>query len=105
MSIFFSAAHNPGGSAIARALSAGVPLNAANDNSSAVLAGDALVQAALRHFAVHGLGAARHARIEAEAAHARGDASACQDWLAVCGLLDRRMGREAERVIGLVKQG
>lgn len=52
---------------------------------------EAMLQAALRHFANHGLAAARRARLHAEAAAAAGDTQSYQWWLAICRTLDRRM--------------
>jgi len=65
---------------------------AANDNSS--VGGDAekaILHAALRQFAQHGIGAAAHARTQAEAAFFAGDRRTYQWWLGVCRTLDRRM--------------
>lgn len=55
---------------------------------------DALLRAALRHFAEHGLSAASHARRRAEAAFFAGDRAAYRWWLGVCRTLDRRLARE-----------
>lgn len=65
----------------------------ANDNN-AVHTDDALLRAALRHFAEHGLSAASHARRRAEAAFFAGDRDAYRWWLGVCRTLDRRLARE-----------
>lgn len=51
----------------------------------------ALLRAALRHFAEHGLGAADRAREAAELAHDAGDAGTFQHWAGICAALDRRM--------------
>ena len=64
-----------------------------NDNV-AVHSDDALLGAALRHFAEHGMGAAGHARRRAEAAFFAGDRNAYRWWLGVCRTLDRRLARE-----------
>lgn len=66
---------------------------AANDNS-ATPSQDALLNAALRHFAEHGMAAASHARRRAEAAYFAGDRNAYRWWLGVCRTLDRRLARE-----------
>jgi hypothetical protein len=65
----------------------------ANDNA-AVHSDDALLHAALRHFAEHGMGAAGLARRKAEAAYFTGDRNAYQWWLGICRTLDRRLARE-----------
>jgi len=77
---------------------------AANDNEENGLPrgfdiNDKLVRAALRHFAEHGLGAARQARAEAEAAFFQGDRQAYQWWLGITRTLDRRLAREAAQII------
>lgn len=65
----------------------------ANDNLAAET-DDAMLRAALRHFADHGLAAAGHARRRAEAAFFAGDRNAYRWWLGICRTLDRRMARE-----------
>lgn len=65
----------------------------ANDNG-AERPSDAMLHAALRHFAEHGLAAAQHARRQAEAAFFAGDRQTYQWWLEICRALDRRMARE-----------
>ncbi len=62
---------------------------AANDNGAGPA--DAMLHAALRHFAEHGLAAAQRARRQAEAAFFAGDRQGYQWWLEVCRTLDRRM--------------
>ena len=101
MAIFFSAARTSGGSAIARAITAGVPLRAANDNAQAGTEADVLLHSTLRHFAEHGMGAARTARDRAQAAWRDGDADACRTWLEICRALDRRMGVATAMRLGL----
>jgi hypothetical protein len=64
-----------------------------NDNNAAH-SDDALLRAALRHFAEHGLAAAGHARRRAEAAWFAGDRDAYRWWLGICRMLDRRLARE-----------
>lgn len=103
MTIRFAAAMNGTMPAIAGVLCTGAPLDAANDNAArgrptlcavsntATVAMDAGIAEALMHFARHGLSAADRARIEAEAAHARGDVPARTRWLGICSHLDRRM--------------
>ena len=72
--------------------------NPANDNGAGV-APDAMVIEALRHFAEHGLAAARHARSKARAAHAARDDAGYAYWLKVCRQLDRRMAATLERTL------
>jgi len=54
-------------------------------------AGDAMMHAALRQFAQHGIGAAEHARRQAERAFFKGDRETYQWWLGICRTLDRRL--------------
>jgi len=65
----------------------------ANDNGGS-LASDAMLHAALRHFAAHGMAAAQRARRQAEAAFFAGDRQAYRWWLDICRALDRRMASE-----------
>ncbi len=67
----------------------------ANDNGAAHTS-DALLHAALRHFAEHGLSAARRARKQAEAAFFAGDRQTYRWWLEICRALDRRMAGELD---------
>ncbi len=62
----------------------------ANDDASSA-ASDAVLRAALRHFAQTGLGAADVARQNAEKAFFCGDRETYDHWLAICRLLDARM--------------
>jgi hypothetical protein len=64
-----------------------------NDND-APPSTEALLHAALRHFAEHGMAASSHARRRAEAAFFAGDRKAYRWWLGICRTLDRRMARE-----------
>lgn len=68
---------------------------AANDNAGAAQR-DPVLREALMHFARHGLGAANHARDEAERAFFSDDREAYRHWLAVCRTLDRRMAAAVE---------
>lgn len=65
----------------------------ANDNG-AERPSDAMLHAALRHFAEHGLAAALLARKQAEAAFFTGDRQSYRWWLEICRALDRRMANE-----------
>lgn len=56
--------------------------------------GEALLRAALRLFAEHGLGAARHAQSRAEAAFFAGERESYRWWLAVTRTLDRKLALE-----------
>ena len=69
----------------------------ANDNGPAAQLAEATLQAALRHFAQHGLAAARHARQEAESARAQGDERSFAWWRDICRALDRRLAREIDQ--------
>ncbi|MCK0128043.1 hypothetical protein [Erythrobacter sp. F6033] len=68
---------------------------AANDNSNSV-PNDQVLRAALRHFAEHGLGAARSARAHAEQAFFAGDRHAYDWWMSITRTLDRRLAATAE---------
>lgn len=65
----------------------------ANDNCGES-EGDAMLHAALRHFAEHGLAAAQRARRQAEAAFFAGDRQGYLWWLEICRALDRRLASE-----------
>ena len=66
---------------------------AVNDNG-ADPQGEALLRAALRLFADHGLGAGHRAQIEAEAAFFSGNRERYRWWLAVTRTLDRKLAVE-----------
>lgn len=96
MTVHFAAARSPLLSPVARILARRRPGSAANDNGE-TWAGDQMLHAALRHFAAHGMAAARTARKEAETAFFAGDSEGYQWWLGVCRTLDRRMAEEMAR--------
>ena len=101
MPIHFAAARSTAHSPIARALARKAHARAANDNRGGSVHGsaeqqDVLLKAALRHFAEHGLGAAREARKQAEQAFFAGDRQSYEWWLGVCGALDRRLAKPLE---------
>ena len=103
MSIRFASANHPvrriGWRAGRRGPLAPALARAANDNGdpSAIAARvDPLLSEALRHFAVHGLGAADAALDLAEDAANRGDRQAKAHWLAVTALFDRRLAARAK---------
>ncbi|WP_407874554.1 hypothetical protein [Qipengyuania nanhaisediminis] len=101
MTLHFVAAAVPGARAcspIAKAMAARASERAANDNcegTARVPANDQMLRAALRHFAEHGLGAAREARAQAESAFFAGDRQAYDWWLGITRALDRRLAAEA----------
>jgi hypothetical protein len=74
-------------------------VDAVNDNEGGH-SNDALLSAALRHFAEHGMAAASHARRRAEAAFFAGDRNAYRWWLGVCRTLDRRLARDLGSALG-----
>lgn len=101
MTLRFASARTSTHSPIARALTRRAVGRAANDNGSE--ADDRLLHAALRHFAEHGLGAARQARKQAEGAFFTGDREAYEWWLGVCRTLDRQLAAQFERATGTVQ--
>jgi hypothetical protein len=71
---------------------------AANDNVTTTRnqpPSDVILRAALRHFAEHGLGAARAARAKAQEAFFAGDRASYDWWLEITRTLDRRLALEA----------
>lgn len=94
MTLRFAAARSTAVSPLARALSRRALGSAANDNGTD--ANDHLLHAALRHFAEHGLGAARDAHLRAERAFFAGDRESYRWWLGVCRTLDRRLAARLE---------
>ncbi|MBU1757461.1 MAG: hypothetical protein KJ703_10875 [Alphaproteobacteria bacterium] len=106
MSFHFAAARSTAHSPIARALAKKALGRAANDNpcddadlTGALGSQDLILKAALRHFAEHGLGAAREARRHAERAFFTGDSQGYDWWLGVCRALDRRLAADLDRRI------
>ncbi len=106
MSIHFAPAVLPGRThvcrPIARAMVSRAVERVANDDGEHADGIDGghderLLKAALRHFGSHGLGAARAARAQAEAAFFDGDRQAYDWWLGITRTLDRRLAAEAER--------
>jgi len=83
----------------AQAMAGRAQQRVANDNgvhSNEQAADDRVLRAALRHFAEHGLGAAKEARIQAERAFFNGDRLAYDWWLGITRALDKRVASEAE---------
>ena len=77
---------------------------AVNDNG-ADPQGEALLRAALRLFADHGLGAGHRAQSEAEAAFFSGNRERYRWWLAVTRTLDRKLAVELAGRMGSDKFG
>lgn len=100
MTTLFAAADNPDGLPLARLMRCDTVPCAANDNCQVPANGppsDVILHAALRHFAAHGLGAARAARTRAQEAFFAGDRQS-YDWsLDITRTLDRRLAQEAAR--------
>ena len=101
MAIRFASASAPGRSPacypIAKAMAVRAVERVANDNGDDTRSNnEQMLKAALRHFAQHGLGAAREARALAERAFFDGDRQAYDWWLGITRTLDRRLAREAE---------
>lgn len=88
----------------ARFLPAARPGDAVNDNG-ADPQGDALLRAALRLFADHGLGAGHRAQTEAEAAFFSGNRERYRWWLAVTRTLDRKLAVELAGRMGSARFG
>lgn len=89
-----AAASAPGRRALVRPSAAphAFPVAANDDYSDGE--GEALLRAALRLFASHGLGAAHHAQAAAETAFFAGDRERYRWWLAVTRTLDRKLAIE-----------
>ena len=96
MTIHFAGSRRPARSPIARCLTLPRGMEACNDNGRAI-ADNALLRAALVHFAAHGLGAAAQARTQAEDAFLAGDEPAYRHWMAICRTLDRRVIQRQQR--------
>ncbi|WP_128892934.1 hypothetical protein [Erythrobacter sp. HKB08] len=96
MTVHFAAARKPERSVVARILRRPDLGPIANDNGDSVFS-DRQLQATLRHFAKHGLGAAQAARDEAEKAFFAGDRESYDWWLGICRTLDRRVAEQVER--------
>ncbi len=77
---------------------------AVNDNG-ADPQGEALLRAALRLFADHGLGAGHRAQIEAEASFFSGNRDSYRWWLAVTRTLDRKLAVELAGRMGSAQFG
>ena len=100
MPIHFAAARCASRSPVARALARKALRRAANDNPGGAGESGAearVLNAALRHFAEHGLRAAEAAAMLAERAHRSGEADACRWWTEVCAKLDRNLAIDLKR--------
>ncbi len=97
MTFHFAASRSAANSPLARILQRRRAAPAANDNSTSD-GNDHMLHAALRHFARHGLGAAREARSQAERAFFAGDRESYDWWLGVCRALDARIARSLENM-------
>ena len=105
MPVHYAAARSRASSPLARIIGNGRVRIAANDEPSLSFAPiDELTEATLRHFAEHGLGAARAAREQAEEARRAGVKAESEYWLQICRNLDRqeaiRFERSDESLIG-----
>jgi hypothetical protein len=99
MTIHFAPAHNAPRWTLARYCVRAARVQAANDNRpqrGAAAPSDEMLKSALRHFALHGLSAARAARGKAEEAFFAGDRGSYEWWLGITRTLDRRLALEAE---------
>ncbi len=91
MTIHFAAAR-PAYSVLAGCrLTRRVAQRASNDNGDHAFGSDAMLRAAIKHFARHGAGAAAHAKALAEEAFFADNRDNYLWWLGVCRALDRRM--------------
>ncbi|MEM7690246.1 MAG: hypothetical protein AAF291_14600 [Pseudomonadota bacterium] len=96
------AAHRlPACTPIARALVTRAMERVSNDNAPAASAysqslSEDVLRAALRHFAQHGMAAARIAHARAQAACSAKDRPSFDWWLAITHALDRRLAAEIE---------
>ena len=108
MPLHFAAARSTAHSPIARALAKKALVRAANDNGDLpdIATFDTTMRAALRHFAEHGLNAAKEAGRLAEAAHCDGDMEGYRWWLGICRKLDRHaadvLARRMETATALI---
>ncbi|KEO91771.1 hypothetical protein EH31_03615 [Erythrobacter longus] len=98
MSIHFAAAKPAGLTATsspgAKILVARAQKRVANDNADFAERSqnnDRVMRAALRHFATHGMGAAKVAREQAEKAFFKGDRDTYDWWVDITRTLDRRV--------------
>ena len=74
----------------------------ANDNGTETVE-ETILHAALKQFAKHGIGAAAHARQQAERAFFANDRETYRWWLGVCRTLDARMAARLTQQTDLQK--
>ncbi len=91
MTIRLATATSGNTSVIARTLCIPLFRRGANDNGASE-DDDRMLWEALRHFAGHGLHAAKEAAAHAEAALEAGDAKEFEWWQSICVKLDRGLG-------------
>ena len=102
MTLRFAAARSAAHSPIARALTRRTIVGAANDThhkTHANFTNDEVLEAALRHFAVHGLDAGAAAARKAKQALNDGDTKQYVWWLEICRNFDRGHARRLERTM------
>lgn len=95
MTVHFAPSRSAARSPLARILQRQTPAGADNDNCIA-RQDDRMLHEALRHFARHGLGAAREARRHAERAFFAGDRESYDWWLGICRTLDARLAKSLD---------
>ncbi|WP_336986175.1 hypothetical protein [Altererythrobacter aquiaggeris] len=101
MTVMFAPARTASASPVARILTRpelGCPANDDRDHKSGKRPGDVALEAALRHFANHGLNAASTARASAQSAFFAGDRKQYDWWLEICRTIDRRMASEVAKL-------
>jgi len=102
MTLRFAAARSAAHSPIARALTRKTIVGAANDTKDKPgtdFTHDEVLEAALRHFAVHGLDAGAAAARKATQALNDGDTKLYVWWLEICRNFDRGQARRLERTM------
>lgn len=96
MTIHFAAARNSNRVPYIYLRRQPVMARAANDNGGSENS-DGMLHDALRHFAQHGIGAAREARTQAKQAFFAGDRQSYDWWVSICRMLDKRIATQLER--------
>lgn len=99
MTIHFAPARRAATSPVARILARGPIALAVNDNGDVQPLIDGMTEAALRHFAVHGLGSACAALLQAGAARAAGDTQGEASWVGICAMFDRQAAEAFKRAL------
>lgn len=94
MTVHFAAARSPAApSIVARILSRKSDLTPANDEDGPAV-DNRFLHAALREFAIHGMGTFAEIERRAEQALAAGDIEHFEWWLGICRILDPRAARK-----------